>query len=103
MERHPKKRLEIILEAPAQHRLTHILDSNGASGYTILPVLGGKGTQGAWSREGLVGGAGQMVTVICIANSDRAERILEDIMKLLRRQIGIVSMSDVEVVRGERF
>lgn len=103
MDKHKKKRLEIILEAPALHRLTHVLDSAGASGYTVFPALGGRGKNGQWSREGLVGGAGQMVMVVCITDPSRAESILAEIMGLLRRQIGIVSMSEVEVVRGERF
>ncbi len=103
METHAKKRIEIILEAPAVLRLTTLLDAAGVSGYTILPALGGRGERGNWSREGLVGGAGQMVAVVCITDAKRIEALLAELMRLLSRQIGIVSIGDVVVVRGERF
>ena len=103
MKFHAKKRIEIILEAPARHRLTSQLDAAGVSGYTVLPVLSGSGRTGAWSREGLVGDAGQMIAVICITDAVRVDALVEKIMVLLARQIGIVSVSDCLVCRGERF
>lgn len=103
MEMHRKKRLEIILEAPAMNRLTNALDLAGVTGYTALPVLAGKGTTGAWTRDGLVGGAGAMVCVICIIDPSKADAVMERIMAVLARQIGIVTLGDVDVVRGERF
>lgn len=103
METHAKKRIEIILEAPALHRLTGVLEAAGVSGYTIVPALGGRGEQGSWSREGLVGGAGQMVVVVCITDASRVDHLLTELMRLLSRQIGIVSIGDVAVVRGSRF
>lgn len=103
MGMHAKKRIEIIVEAPAIHRLTAALEAAGVTGYSILPVLGGRGSTGSWSRDGLVGGAGQMVMLICITDAGRVEAILADVMRLLSRQIGIVTVGDVAVVRGERF
>jgi nitrogen regulatory protein PII len=103
MDLHPRKRIEIVLEAPALHRLTSALDAVQVTGYTILPVLAGRGEGGTWSRDGLVGAAGQMVMVICITDARRAEAVLERVMALLARQIGIVSVSDVMVVRADRF
>lgn len=103
MDLHPKKRIEIVLEAPALHRLTAALDQAGVTGYTITPVLAGRGEGGSWSREGLVGNAGQMVMVLCITDPAKADAVLERVMALLARQIGIVSVGDVMVVRPERF
>lgn len=103
METHRKRRIEIILEAPAMNRLAAALEAAGVSGYTVLPVLAGKGTTGAWTRDGLVGGAGAMVCVICIIDPTRADAVLERIMAVLSRQIGLVTVGDVDVVRGERF
>jgi nitrogen regulatory protein PII len=100
---HAKKRVEIILEAPALNRLASALEAAGVTGYTVLPVLAGKGTTGAWTRDGLVGGAGAMVCVITITDAARVEAVLEKVMSVLSRQIGLVSIGDVQVVRGERF
>lgn len=103
MEMHRKKRIEIILEAPAMNRLSTALEAAGVTGYTVLPVLAGKGKTGAWTRDGLVGGAGAMVCVICITDPTRVDLVLERIMAVLSRQIGLVTIGDVDVVRGERF
>ena len=103
MDMHRKKRIEIILEAPAMNRLANALEQAGVSGYTVLPVLAGKGTTGAWTRDGLVGGAGAMVCVICITDPSRVDAVIERVMALLSRQIGLVTIGDVDVIRGERF
>jgi nitrogen regulatory protein PII len=91
------------LEAPALHRLTDALDKAGVKGYTILPVLAGSGSDGPWSRDGQVTVAGQMVTVISITDESKVDEVLQRIQQLLARQIGIVAVSDVQVMRPERF
>lgn len=103
MQTHLKKRLEIILEAPALNRLLDVLDRNEVSGYTVLPALAGRGRQGRWSRDGLVGTTGQMVVVVCVTSEHRVEAVLAAVRKLLVRQIGIVTISDVQVLRAEHF
>ena len=40
------KRVEVIIEAPVERRLTDALESAGVTGYTVLPVLGGSGRSG---------------------------------------------------------
>lgn len=103
MEMHSKKRIEILLEAPAQKRLTDLLDRLDVNGYTVLPVIGGKGHHGVWSREGLPSAAGTMVSVSVIASEERLDEVLEPVFELVRRHIGIVTVSDVMVIRGDRF
>jgi nitrogen regulatory protein PII len=100
---HLKKRIEIILEAPALHRLTDRLDQAGVTGYTIVPVLAGRGREGAWSAEGLAGDAGRLVMVISVVDPARADAVLERVYSVLSRQIGIVMMSDVQVIRADHF
>ena len=100
---HAKKRIEIILEAPALHRLTDRLDQAGVTGYTVMPALAGRGQDGSWSREGQVGEAGRMVAVICIVDPAKSDAVLERIYALLSRQIGIVSVADVHVIRADHF
>lgn len=100
---HLKKRIEIIVEAPALHRLIEKLDSVGVKGYTVLPALAGRGQEGPWSREGLAGEAGRMVAIICIVDPLRAEDVLRRVYAVLSRQIGIVSIGDVQVIRDDHF
>ena len=77
MQTHTAKRVEIVIEAPLERRLTEALTGAGVTGYTVLPVLGGSGRSGLWSREGQVGRAGGMVAVICLIRPDRLEGLLE--------------------------
>jgi hypothetical protein len=44
-----------------------------------------------------------MVVVVCILDEARVDEVLDPIFGLVSRQIGIVTLSDVEVVRQERF
>jgi nitrogen regulatory protein PII len=102
VQTHHAKRVEIIIEAPMEGRLTGALEKAGVSGFTILPVLGGSGRSGRWTREGQVGRAG-MVAVICLIRPDRLDALLEAAFTVVERHIGVVSVSDCDVLRAERF
>ncbi|ADZ68786.1 P-II family nitrogen regulator [Polymorphum gilvum] len=103
MQTHKAKRVEIIIEAPMERRLTEALVAAGVTGFTVLPVLGGNGRSGLWSREGQVSRAGGMVAVICILREDRLEALLQAAFPLVERHIGVVSVTDCQVLRAERF
>ena len=102
MQTHSAKRVEIIIEAPMEGRLTDALQAAGVTGFTVLPVLGGSGRSGQWSREGQVGRAG-MVAVICLIRPDRLDALLEAAFGVVNRHIGVVSITDAQVLRAERF
>lgn len=104
IQTHSKKRLEIIVEAPMLTRLLHRLDQSDVTGYTVLPAIAGKGlSAGSWQSEGLVSDTGRMLLVICIVDPSRIDKVLETAYELVSMQIGIVSVSDVMVVRAEHF
>lgn len=103
MEMHEAKRVEIIIEAVMERQLTTALNEAGVTGYTVLPVSGGSGRSGQWTREGQVGRAGGMVAVICLIRPERLEPLLEAAFAVVERHIGVVSVSDTQVLRAERF
>lgn len=41
IELHSKKRIEVIVETPMQTKIIEVLDTSGAPGYSVLPVLRG--------------------------------------------------------------
>lgn len=98
-----KKRLEIVIEAPVIDRLRRVLDEQGVSGYTILPALSGRGRHGRWNREGEIGEAGRMLCLFAIIDPAELDETLSAVYRVLSRQIGIVSVSDVQVVRDDHF
>ncbi|TMV06937.1 DUF190 domain-containing protein [Ruegeria sediminis] len=103
MQTHDAKRVEITIEAVMQSRLTEALKSAGVTGFTILPVFGGSGRSGEWSRSGQVSRASGMVQVICIIRPERLDALLEAAFAVVDRHIGVVSVTNCQVLRAERF
>jgi nitrogen regulatory protein PII len=103
MQTHAALRVEIIIEAPMQRRLTDALTRAGVTGFTVLPVLGGSGRSGTWSREGQVSAAGGMVAVICIIRPERREALIDAAFAVVERHIGVIAVTPCEVLRAERF
>ena len=102
MQTHKAKRVEIIIEAPMERRLTDALIAAEVTGFTVLPVHGGSGRSGRWNREGQVGRSG-MVAVVCIIRPDRLDELLDAAFAIVERHIGVVTITDCEVLRAERF
>lgn len=103
MQTHQAKRVAIIIEQVMQSRLTDALEAAGVTGFTILPVLGGSGQSGAWSREGQVSRGTGMVQVVCVIRPERLDGMLDAAFGVVERHIGVVTVSDCEVLRAERF
>jgi len=103
VQTHLKKRVEIVVEAPALRRLVDRLDAAAVTGYTVIPALAGRGRDGSWRGEGLAGDAGRMVMVVCITDPSKVDTVLETVYAVVQRQIGIVTVSDVQVIRAEHF
>lgn len=103
METHKAKRVAIIIEQVMQTRLTDAMSKAGVTGWSVLPVLGGSGRSGSWSREGQVTRGAGMVQVICVVRPERIDELLEAAFAVVERHIGIVTIGDCEVLRAERF
>lgn len=102
MQTYSAKRIEIVIEKPLEGRLTGALTDAGVTGYTVVPVLGGSGRSGTWTREGQVGRAG-MVMVVCLIKPERLQTLLEAAFAVVERHIGVVSVTDTLVLRSDRF
>ncbi|MFL9825219.1 DUF190 domain-containing protein [Rhodoplanes sp. SY1] len=103
MQTFPKKRIEIVVEAPLLRRIMTRLEETGVGGWSVVPVLSGHGGHGDWTAEGQVGSATQMVMLITIVDESRLDAVLSGVFALVSHQIGFVAVSDVAVVRPERF
>ena len=103
MQTHPKKRIDLIIEMPLLRRVTERFDKAGVSGYSVLPVIAGRGQSGEWSASGQVSEVGQMAAIVCIVDAGKVGAVLDEVFAVIRKQIGLVTVSDVSVVRPERF
>ncbi len=103
MQMHLKKRIEIVIETPLMRRIVQKLDDEKVTGYSVFPMISGRGHQGEWTTDGQVGTSEQMVTVVSIVDANRVDSVVQTIFELLTRQIGFVTVSDVLVMRPDRF
>jgi len=103
MQTHPKKRIDVVVEAPLLRRIIVRLDLANVSGYSVMPIVAGRGHDGSWTADGQVSNATQMIAIVCITDPSKADDVLEAVFSVISHQIGFVTISDVSVVRPERF
>ena len=96
-----RKRIEILADTRLQRRVTDAIDQIGITGWTITPVTSGKGRDGPWREERVMGT--DKVLVLTIAAEDKAMALAEALAPVLTKYGFILSMWDVQVIRGERF
>ena len=44
-----------------------------------------------------------MAAIVCIVDAGKVDAVLDEVFAVVRKQIGLVTVSDVSVVRPERF
>ena len=96
-----RKRIEILPDKALQKRVTDAIERAGITGWTILPVSSGKGRDGHWREESVMGT--DKVFVLTIASEDKATVLAEALAPMLNSLGLLLTMWDVQVIRGERF
>jgi nitrogen regulatory protein PII len=99
----PKKRIAIVIEQPALNRVLDALDQLAVTGYTVYPVIAGRGREGSWRADGMISDTGRMVSVVCVCDPSKVEAIIEPLYRIVSRQVGIITISDCEVIRSDHF
>ena len=103
MQTHPKKRIDVIVEAPLMRRIIDRLDQANVSGYSVMPLMAGRGHDGSWTADGQISNVTQMVAIVCITDTSKVDDLVDSVFGVISHQIGFVMISDVSVVRPERF
>jgi len=102
MQLYRKKRIEIVVESSLTPGMIEMINAAGATGYTVVPEVSGKGNRGIRNDAHLSDVFGNDL-IIVIAAEEIASRIVEQSQTLLENYAGIVVVSDVEVVRDHHF
>lgn len=102
MKTFTRKRVEILVDTPLAPRLIQAAADCGIAGYTLIPVQSGAGRGGAW-RDDHVSGASAKTIFLTIASTEKADKFVEMLAPHLSDYGMLLTLSDVEVVRGERF
>ena len=96
-----RKRIEVLADTPLVRRVTDAIDAVGITGWTVLPVTAGSGRDGRWREERVMGT--DKALVLTIASHERAAALAERLAPILSSHSLLLTMWDVEVIRGERF
>jgi len=97
----PRRRIEVLVDAPLVRRVVAAATAAGVTGYTILPTLGGAGERGAWTDE--ISGAETKVIFLTVASEEKAAMLIDALTPLLESHGLILLTSVVDVVRGGKF
>lgn len=102
MELVTRKKLEIFVEAHALPRVEAMLHDVGVKGWSVFNGVEGAGAAGSW-RQSAVEGGGDMHLIITIASQSACDKALEWLKSYFGTYRGVVAVSDVQVLRPERF
>ncbi len=98
-----RKRIEILVDTALLPRVIEMIESADISGYSIVRVAsGGSRAGGKWRTDDLTGASAKSL-VIALAPEVKTQNLLTRIEPLLTLQGMLLTVGEVEVIRGERF
>lgn len=97
-----RKRIDILADAPLVPSIVAAFDAAGISGHTVFPALSGAGHTGSWSEERLTAAESKCL-VMAITSAESADALIEALAPLLDSHRLLLTISEVAVIRGDRF
>lgn len=97
-----RKRIEILVDTPLVPRVVAQLKAVDISGWSVIHVDSGGGRAGAWQDDDVTGASAKTI-VLVIASEAKTYGLIEAIAPLLDSYGMLLTIGDVQVVRGERF
>lgn len=99
---HPRKKIEIIVEAPLQKPVLDWLGQQGVKGWSVFPRVIGGGKHGERSGDDMTR-AFDNVMIVAIASEAVARSVLDGFHTRFADAVAVVYTSDVEVSRADHF
>lgn len=100
---HPMKEIKIVVQGDQLKFVTELLDRTGATGYTIINNVSGKGHHGFHEGHLLFNDTSSQVIVFTVVPDSKVEPILAGLGPLFNRHSGAMFVTDVAVSRREHF
>ena len=97
-----RKRIEILVDTPLVPRVVAQLKAADISGWSVIHVDSGGGRAGEWQHDDVTGASDKTI-VLAIASEAKTSGLIEAIAPLLDSYGMLLTIGDVQVVRGERF
>lgn len=100
---HPMKEIKIVVQGDHLKFVTDLLDRTGATGYTIINNVSGRGHHSFHEGHLLFDDTSSQVIVFTVVPDDRVEPILAGLGPLFNRHSGAMFVTDVAVSRRDYF
>jgi hypothetical protein len=97
-----RKRIEILVDTPLVPRIIGHIKAVDISGWSIIHVDSGGGRAGQWQHDDVTGAAAKTI-VLAVASEDKTNALVEALAPVLDSYRMLLTIGDVQVVRGERF
>jgi nitrogen regulatory protein PII len=97
------KEIKIVVQGEQLKFIADLLDHIGATGYTIIHNVSGKGHHGFHEGHLLFNDTSSQVIVFTVVPEDKVEPILAGLGPLFNKHSGAMFVSDVAVSRREHF
>ena len=97
------KEIKIVVQGDQLKFVTELLDRTGATGYTIINNVSGKGHDGFHEGHLVFDDTSSQVIVFTVVPDSKVEPILAGLGPLFHRHSGAMFVSDVAFSRREHF
>jgi hypothetical protein len=97
-----RKRIEILVDTPLVPRITLHIKAVDISGWSVIHVDSGGGRNGQWQQDDITGAAAKTI-ILVVASTEKANRLVDTLVPLLDSYRLLLTIGDVQVVRGDRF
>lgn len=96
-----RTKIEIFIEAHALEAVEQMLGEAGFKGCSVFAGMEGAGSHGPWRQTGV--DEGGMCLIVSIGSEASAQTALSWLERYFQSYPGVVAVSEVKVLRPERF
>ncbi|WP_109356938.1 hypothetical protein [Sphingorhabdus sp. EL138] len=97
-----RKRIEILVDNPLIPKIINYVKQVDISGWSVIKIASGGGRDGRWQQDEVSGAAAKSL-ILMIANQEKAAQLTDALAPLLDSHSLLLTIANVEVVRGDRF
>ncbi len=97
-----RKRIEILVDTPLVPKIIGYAKQVDISGWSVIKIASGGGRDGRWHHDEITGAAAKSI-ILMIANEEKAGQLTDALAPLLDSHSLLLTVANVEVVRGDRF
>jgi len=100
---HSIQKIEIIVKGEKQDFVQDLLEQSGATGYTLIRDIAGKGHHGFHEGRLLFNDQSSLVMFLAVAGQDVIDKVASGLVPLFEKNSGVMFVSDARVARMEKF